>query len=96
TALIDIVEKEWNGDQWFITHDTARFGPTMIANILSKGPTDSHRALLKDGWLNMGLFSKKYITELAPYILSLKNCNKMQAILSERLYNRFDTSGFYD
>jgi hypothetical protein len=49
---------------------------------------------LEEGWLNMGLFSKDFIEKNKNYILSLKNCNKMQAILSEQMYSRMGDPSF--
>ena len=40
----------------------------------------------------MGVFSNKFIYENKKYILSLRNCDKMQAILSEKMYPRLASS----
>lgn len=95
-AHIDILEKGWGGDWWFIMHDTTRAGPNFKDKILKIGPKAKHVAALKDGWLNIGLFSKDALKEMSEYILKLKDCNKMQAILSEQLYARMTDYAFYD
>ena len=95
-AHIDILEKGWGGDWWFIMHDTTRAGPNFREKLLKIGPEAGHVAALKDGWLNIGLFSKESLKEMSDYILRLKNCNKMQAILSEQLYSRMTDYAFYD
>jgi hypothetical protein len=93
---IDILEKGWGGDWWFIMHDTTKAGPNFKEKLLKFGPRAEHVAALKDGWLNIGLFSKKSLNEMSDYILKLKDCNKMQAILSEQLYARMTDYAFYD
>lgn len=40
------------------------------------------------GWWNMGLYSWDFIEKNKHYFLSLKDCTKSQAILSERFNNR--------
>jgi hypothetical protein len=43
----------------------------------------------------MGLFSIEFLHEIRNYVLSLKNCSKLRAILSERIYPRMTHSGGY-
>ena len=95
-ALIDIVEKGWGGDWWFVLHDTMKVGIKFQERLLSIGPKASYIAALKEGWMNIGLFSKSAIRDMSNYIIQLKNCNKMQAILSEKLYARMCESSYYD
>jgi len=95
-AIIDIVEKDWGGDWWFIMHDTTKAGLKFQERLLNIGPKASHVAALKEGWLNMGLFSKEALRDMSGYILQLKNCNKMQAILSEKLYTRMSDCAYFD
>ena len=47
------------------------------------------------GWLNMGLFKNSYLDRNKDYILSLKNCSKIRAILSERVYTRLEEFDFF-
>lgn len=95
-ALIDIAEKGFGGDRWFAMHDTAKVGQQFKSKLVAFGHKSNYISIFKEGWLNMGLFSKKAIREMRPYILQLKNCNKMQAILSEKMYNRMIDSTHYD
>lgn len=95
-ALIDIVEKDWGGDWWWIMHDTIKVGPKFKDKVLAFGAKANYISALRYGWLNMGLFSRKAINDMRGYILQLKNCNKMQAILSEKLYPRMSDSLYYD
>jgi hypothetical protein len=87
-VLIDIIEKDWGGKYWFVTHDTVKFGADFYSKLQSFGTDADHIAVLKEGWLNCGLFSRDAIFEMKNYILQLKNMNKMQAVLSERVYTR--------
>jgi hypothetical protein len=95
-ALIDIAEKGFGGDRWFVMHDTAKVGQNFMTKIAAFGHKANYVSVFKEGWLNMGLFSKKAIQEMRPYILQLKNCNKMQAILSEKMYSRMTDSAYFD
>ncbi len=91
TGLIDIIDKGLQSDFWFIMHDTCSVGPNFYTKLLKKSFLD-HNPLLEEGWLNMGVFSNKFIYENKKYILSLRNCDKMQAILSEKMYPRLASS----
>lgn len=95
-ATIDIVEKGWGGDWWFVMHDTTKAGKAFYQRLNKIGAKAEHVAALKDGWLNMGLFSRKSLKDMGDYILQLKNCNKMQAILSEKMFTRMTEYDFYD
>lgn len=96
TAFITIFEKNFTGDYWFALHDTCSVGPDFHNNVKSKLGSPECVCVLKDGWLNMGLFRSDFINSHKDYILSLKNCNKMQAILSETLYGRMGETDYYD
>lgn len=90
TALIEIIEEKIDSNLYFILHDTCEFGDNF-SNLLSKHKMNKpYKAITEMAWLNMGLFSKKFIQENKDYILSLKNCSKVRAILSERVYSRLD------
>jgi len=92
TALVDIVECEPEGTWWFAMHGTSRVGPRFLRSIMKFGFKHDHVSVLKNGWLNMGLFSRRFLVANAQYIMNLKNCNKMMAILSEQLYPRLCSS----
>ena len=93
TALISIIEEGYESDYWLCLHDTCEAGKSFYNNLM-KHPKSKFSAILEDGWLNMGLFSKEFIKDNKKYILNLKNCNKMQAILSEQMYSRLGDSSF--
>lgn len=95
-ATIDIVEKGWGGDWWFVMHDTTKAGKAFYQRLNKIGAKAEHVAALKGGWLNMGLFSRQSLKDMGDYILQLKNCNKMQAILSEKMFTRMTEYDFYD
>lgn len=97
TALIDIVENNIPGWWWFVMHATSEAGPQFVDRILQKGFDCEHVAVLEFGWLNMGLMSRSFIEKNANYILNLKNCSKMQAILTEQMYWRMaKTRDYYN
>lgn len=97
TALIDILERDIPGAWWFNLHATAKAGPEFVKRIVAHGFGVEHFAVLAQGWLNMGLFSRSYLERTREYVLALKNCNKMQAILTEQMYWRFaETRAYYD
>ena len=91
TGLIDIIDKKLISDYWFVLHDTCSVGPNFYSKLLKKSFYE-HNPILEEGWLNMGLFSQNFIEENKKYILSLRNCDKMQAILSEKMYPRLGKS----
>jgi len=95
-AIIDIVDKGFGGEWWFTMHDTAKAGPNFYKKVLKYGPSADHICVLDEGWLNMGLFSRRFLQQIRPYIMNLKNINKMQAILSEKLYPRMVKASCYD
>lgn len=97
TALIDVVENHVPGWWWFLMHATSEVGPGFVERILEKGFECEHIAVLEYGWLNMGLMSRSFIEKNANYILNLKNCSKMQAILTEQMYWRMaETRDYYN
>lgn len=97
TALIDVVERDIPGWWWFVMHATSDVGPNFVNRILEKGFDYEHVAVLEHGWLNMGLMSRPFIEKNANYILNLKNCSKMQAILTEQMYWRMaETRDYYN
>lgn len=93
TGLINIIDKNIKSDYWFVLHDTCSVGPNFYSKLLKKSFAE-HNPILEEGWLNMGLFSQRFIDENKKYILSLRNCDKMQAILSEKMYPRLGKSSF--
>jgi hypothetical protein len=86
TAIIEIIENNIYSDYWFILHDTC---------IADDNFKNAHKKLgyelvtiTRAGWWNMGLYNWDFIEKNKQYFLSLKNCSKSQAILSERFNNR--------
>ena len=95
TALITIIENNFKSDFWFVIHDTCEMGPDFY-NLLKQYKIKYHyTALTEMAWMNIGLFSNTFITNNKNYILSLKNCSKERAILSERVYSRLDDYGWF-
>ena len=95
TALIGILDSQLEDNWWFVMHDTCGVGPRFFHKLHEVGKQDSHMALLEEGWLNIGQFSPDFLTSARNYILSLRNCTKMQAIFSEKMYRRFSDGKFY-
>jgi hypothetical protein len=95
TGLIYLLESNNTNPWWWVLHDTTEVGSNFLNLIAKRGCTHDHIAIGDEGWLNMGLFSLKFITECKNYILSLKNCSKLRAILSERVYPKLTESSSY-
>lgn len=93
TGLIEIIDKNIISDYWFVLHDTCSVGPNFYSKLMKKSFSE-HNPILEEGWLNMGLFSQDFIDKNKKYILSLRNCDKMQAILSEKMYPRLGKSHY--
>jgi hypothetical protein len=86
TAIIEIIENNLESDYWFILHDTC-IADDNFKNYYKKHGYDLV-TITKAGWWNMGLYSWDFIQRNKDYFISLKNCTKSQAILSERFSNR--------
>jgi hypothetical protein len=93
TALIEIVEGKHQSNFWFITHDTCIAGSKFSEYLKTFKIKKNYTAITDMGWLNMGLFNQKFIETNASFIMTLKNCSKIRAILSERTFTRL---GDYD
>ncbi len=95
TAIISIIENKLESKFWFVLHDTCELGPNFY-NLLSKFKIKHpYTSITEMAWMNMGLFTKDFIEENKHYILSLKNCSKERAILSERVYSRLGDYGWF-
>ena len=95
SALIEIIEQKIYSKYWFIMHDTCEAGKDFYS-LLSKIPiTKKYYGMSEKAWLNMGLFTQEFIDENQNYILSLKNCNKRRAILSERVFSKLGSFGYF-
>lgn len=88
TGLIEVIESEEQSKYWFSTHDTCIAGPNFISSILKYKINKDFVAMTEMGWLNMGIFSQSFLKKNKSFILSLKNCSKIRAILSERTFTR--------
>ena len=95
TALIEIIESDLQSKYWFALHDTCEVGPHFFSKLSKYKITKSYISLTEMAWMNMGLFSHQYILDNKDYILSLKNCSKVRAILSERVYSRLDDYAWF-
>jgi hypothetical protein len=95
TAIITIIEKNLKSDYWFVMHDTCELGPDFYKLLKQFKIKHNYTALTEMAWMNIGLFSNKFIKNNDNYILSLKNCSKERAILSERIYSRLDDYGWF-
>ncbi len=94
-AIIEIIESNLESKYWFITHDTCEAGLDFYSKIQNIPIFHPYTAMSEMAWLNMGLFSQKFIIENQRYILSLKNCSKKRAILSERVFSKLDNFGYF-
>jgi hypothetical protein len=95
TALIEIIEEEIDSNLYFVLHDTCEFG-NNFSNLLSKYKMNKpFKSITEMAWLNMGLFSNNFIQKNKNYILSLENCSKKRAILSERVFSKLCDYDFF-
>jgi hypothetical protein len=86
TGLIEVIEADLDGDFWCALHDTCLAGPRFYGAIRTFNPSLEYTSIDRDGWMNMGIFSGAFLRENTSYILSLKDCSKTRAMLSERVY----------
>lgn len=95
TGLIEVIEGNHKSDYWFASHDTCIAGTDFINFLQKYKPKKDYVSMTDMGWLNMGLFKNSYLDRNKDYILSLKNCSKIRAILSERVYTRLEEFDFF-
>ena len=95
TGLIEILEGNHKSDYWFSSHDTCIAGPKFVDFLSNYNPKKDYVSMTDMGWLNMGLFKNSYIERNKKYILSLKNCSKIRAILSERVFTRLEDYDYF-
>lgn len=95
TGLIEVIEGNHKSDYWFASHDTCIAGIDFINFLQKYKPKKDYVSMTDMGWLNMGLFKNSYLDRNKDYILSLKNCSKIRAILSERVYTRLEEFDFF-
>lgn len=93
TAVIEVIEGNYFSNYWFLTHDTCTMGENFQHFLNSFKVTKDYTSITEMGWLNMGICTQKFIDNNKSFILSLKDCSKIRAILSERTYTRL---GDYD
>ena len=95
TGLIEILEGDHASDYWFSSHDTCIAGPKFVDFLMNYNPRKDYVSMTDMGWLNMGLFKNSYLERNKDYIYSLKNCSKIRAILSERVFTRLEDYDFF-
>lgn len=95
TGLIEIIEGNHQSEFWFSTHDTCIAGDNFINFIKNFNYKKDYTSMTDMGWLNMGMFHKNYLKRNSEYILSMKNCSKIRAILSERVFTRLEDYDYY-
>ena len=95
TGLIEILEGNHESDYWFSSHDTCIAGPNFTQFLANYKPKKDYVSMTDMGWLNMGLFKNSYLERNKEYIFSLKNCSKIRAILSERVFTRLEDYDYF-
>ena len=95
TGLIEILEGNHKSEYWFSSHDTCIAGTKFVNFLSSYKPKKDYVSMTDMGWLNMGLFKNSYLERNKEYIYSLKNCSKIRAILSERVFTRLEDYDYF-
>lgn len=95
TGLIEVLEGNHKSDYWFSSHDTCIAGHGFVSFLNKYKPKKNYVSMTDMGWLNMGLFKDSYLERNKDYILSLKNCSKIKAILSERVFTRLEDFDYF-
>lgn len=95
TGLIELLEGKHESDYWFSSHDTCIAGHKFVSFLNQYIPKKDYVSMTDMGWLNMGLFKDSYLKRNKDYILSLKNCSKIRAILSERVFTRLEDFDYF-
>lgn len=95
TGIIEVLEGNHKSDYWFSTHDTCIAGHGFVSFLNKYKPKKDYVSMTDMGWLNMGLFKNSYLKRNKDYILTLKNCSKIRAILSERVFTRLEDFDYF-
>ena len=95
TAIIEVIKNNLFSPYWFIMHDTCECGDQFYNLLTQKIITKDYVAMSEMAWLNMGLFSNNFIFSNQNYILSLENCSKKRAILSERVFSKLGDFDYF-
>jgi hypothetical protein len=95
TGLIEVLEGKHKSKYWFSSHDTCIAGYEFVSFLNKYKPQKDHVSITDMGWLNMGLFKDSYLERNKDYILALKNCSKIRAILSERVFTRLEDFDYF-
>jgi len=89
TSIIEILESDdLNNEFYCIIHDTCEAGPKFYEQISKFNKDYEYNSIDVHGWMNMGVFKKEALIKQSNYILKLKNCSKVRAMMSEKLYMR--------
>jgi len=95
TGLIEVLEGNHKSKYWFSSHDTCIAGHEFVRFLNTYTPKKDYISMTDMGWLNMGLFKRSYLERNKDYIFSLKNCSKIRAILSERVFTRIEEFDYF-
>jgi hypothetical protein len=95
SAIIEVLELNLKSKYWFVMHDTCEAGNLFYEKLTKIPITKKYYGMSEKAWLNMGLISEDFLYENKNYILSLKNCNKKRAILSERVFSKLGDFGYF-
>jgi hypothetical protein len=95
TGLIELLDSGDRSEYWFALHDTCETGPEFEERSRKVDARHEYTSAVREGWFNMGAFSWSFLQREADYVLSLRNCTKVQAILTERNYMRLAESAWY-
>ena len=93
TALIAVTEANLDADWWCYLHDTCEAGARfleILTSILTSPAAEHYQnfSMESEGWMNIGAMSRAGLVEMKNYILCMKNCDKIRAMRSEKLYHR--------
>jgi hypothetical protein len=95
TGLIEVLEGNHKSEYWFSSHDTCIAGNKFVSFLNTYEAKKDYVSMTDLGWLNMGLFKDSFLERNKDYIFSLKNCSKIRAILSERVFTRLEDFDYF-
>ena len=74
TGLINVIERGYRSDYWFLMHDTCFAGPDFY-NLVRRIPENlpDSVALKREFSMNMGAYSQKYLRRIKAELLSCRN-----------------------
>lgn len=96
TGIVEVLESNIHSQYWMIFHDTVEVGVNFFEKLKKFDINHEYTTICMYGAMNMGLARWDFLQESKNFILSLKNCGKERAFLSEYMFLRMSRSASFE